>query len=67
MVKPRDTLTEDEVKAWVGEHLAKYKIPSKVLFMDELPRTQNGKISKKMLREQYKKQYSIERTIEEKE
>ena len=67
VVKPRDTLTEDEVKAWVGEHLAKYKIPSKVLFMDELPRTQNGKISKKMLREQYKKQYSIERTIEEKE
>lgn len=55
VIKPRGMLTEEEVKQWVEKHLAKYKVPAEVIFMDELPRTRNGKISKKMLREQYKK------------
>ncbi|GAA4240736.1 acyl-CoA ligase FadD12 [Actinomadura meridiana] len=37
-------LTEDEVKAYVKEHLARYKVPRDVRFVDELPRTSTGKV-----------------------
>lgn len=55
VIKAKGALTEEDVKDWVGRHLAKYKIPAKVEFVEELPRTPNGKISKKILREQFGK------------
>jgi acyl-CoA synthetase (AMP-forming)/AMP-acid ligase II len=39
-------LTADEVKAWVGEALAKYKVPQYVLHRDALPYNQTGKVIK---------------------
>ena len=35
------------------EHLASYKIPRSVSFLDEIPRTGSGKILKRVLREPY--------------
>jgi len=34
----------------VRDHLARYKVPREVVFMDELPRTTTGKILKRELR-----------------
>ncbi|OHU00720.1 long-chain-fatty-acid--CoA ligase FadD2 [Mycobacterium syngnathidarum] len=44
------SLDEDTVKAYVKEHLARYKVPREVVFIDELPRNPTGKILKRELR-----------------
>ena len=47
------SLTADEIIAYSREHLAGYKAPRKVVFVEELPRTASGKVLKYKLREQY--------------
>jgi fatty-acyl-CoA synthase len=44
------TIDEDAVKAYVRDHLARYKVPREVVFLDELPRNPTGKILKRELR-----------------
>ncbi|KXW60227.1 acyl-CoA synthetase [Mycolicibacterium phlei DSM 43072] len=44
-------LTEDDIKKYVRDHLARYKVPREVIFVDELPRNPTGKILKRELRE----------------
>ncbi len=44
-------LSEDEVKSYVKENLANYKVPREVVFIDELPRNPTGKILKRELAE----------------
>jgi fatty-acyl-CoA synthase len=44
-------LTEDDVKKYVKEHLARYKVPREVEFLDELPRNATGKVLKRELQE----------------
>jgi acyl-CoA synthetase (AMP-forming)/AMP-acid ligase II len=46
-------LADQEVIAFGREHLAGYKIPRSVSFMDEIPRTGSGKILKRVLREPF--------------
>ncbi len=41
---------EDAIKLYVREHLARYKVPREVVFLDELPRNPTGKILKRELR-----------------
>ncbi len=52
-VSPRDgeTLTPEEINAYVREHLAKYKWPKKVEIMGELPKGPTGKILRRELKE----------------
>ncbi|WP_020659822.1 acyl-CoA synthetase [Amycolatopsis benzoatilytica] len=52
-VVPRDgvTLTEAEVLAHARAHLAGYKCPKYVVFVDALPKNPSGKIVKRALRE----------------
>src|SRR4051794_38259258 len=45
-------LSEDEVKNYVKERLARYKVPREVEFLDELPRNATGKVLKKELQEE---------------
>jgi len=42
-------LSEDEVKDYVRENLARYKVPREVVFIDELPRNATGKVVKREL------------------
>jgi fatty-acyl-CoA synthase len=44
-------LSEDEVKGYVKENLARYKVPREVVFLDELPRNATGKVLKRELEE----------------
>lgn len=48
---PGSTLDADGVVGWCREHLADYKRPRVVEFVDELPRDPNGKVRKPKLRE----------------
>jgi fatty-acyl-CoA synthase len=43
------SLSEDEVKGYVKENLANYKVPREVVFVDELPRNATGKVLKREL------------------
>jgi fatty-acyl-CoA synthase len=45
------TVDEDAIKGYVREHLARYKVPREVIFLDELPRNPTGKILKRELRD----------------
>jgi long-chain acyl-CoA synthetase len=54
VVKPGESLTEEEIKAWCAERLAKYKVPTFVEFRDELPKTTVGKILRRELVREHK-------------
>ena len=45
------SISEDDIKTYVREHLARYKVPREVVFLDELPRNPTGKVLKGELRE----------------
>ena len=54
VVKPGESLTEDEIKAFCKERLAPYKVPRQVEFRTELPKTTVGKILRRELVRQHK-------------
>ncbi len=42
-------LDAEEIRAHVRNHLARFKVPREVLFLDELPRTATGKVDRRAL------------------
>jgi fatty-acyl-CoA synthase len=46
---PGATLSEDDVKSYVKQNLARFKVPRSVVFRDELPRNPTGKVLKQQL------------------
>jgi long-chain acyl-CoA synthetase len=54
VVKPGETMTEEEVKAWCSDKLANFKVPTQVEFRDELPKTNVGKILRRELVREHK-------------
>ena len=58
VVKQKDAaLEEKDVVAALRERLATYKLPKRVIFVDDLPRNAMGKVQKALLREMYKDLY----------
>lgn len=51
-VKPEETLTAEEVKAYCDGKIARFKIPYYIQFVEDYPMTASGKIQKFKLREQ---------------
>jgi long-chain acyl-CoA synthetase len=52
MVKPGYSLATDELQRFIGEHLAQFKVPTRVAIVTEqLPRNASGKILKRELRD----------------
>ena len=54
VVKGDDAITDKQLLDWLVDKIAKWCIPDEVVFVDELPMTATGKISKKDLRLQFK-------------
>ena len=50
---PGQSVDEKEVIGWCKENMARYKVPKKVIVMDELPRNPSGKVLKRDLRKKY--------------
>jgi fatty-acyl-CoA synthase len=46
------SLSEDEIKGYVKDNLARYKVPREIVFVDELPRNATGKVLKRELAQQ---------------
>ncbi|MGY9106545.1 MAG: AMP-binding enzyme, partial [Alphaproteobacteria bacterium] len=57
-------LSEKDIMAWMREKVANYKLPKRVLFVEELPRNTMGKVQKNVLRESYKNLYAPDRKNE---
>jgi fatty-acyl-CoA synthase len=63
-VKPGRTLTEEDVKEFCRSHIAHFKVPAHVAFVDEYPMTVTGKIQKFKLREMAIKDLGLESAAE---
>jgi fatty-acyl-CoA synthase len=53
VLRPGQSATEEEIIAFSREHLAHFKCPTSVEFVDALPRTATGKLQKFLIRERY--------------
>jgi acyl-CoA synthetase (AMP-forming)/AMP-acid ligase II len=53
VARPGSSLSDADVISFAREHLASYKIPRSVSFLDELPKTGSGKLLKRELRAPY--------------
>jgi malonyl-CoA/methylmalonyl-CoA synthetase len=51
VVKTSPTLTEQGLRDYTREHIANFKVPKTIVFLDELPRNTMGKVQKNQLRE----------------
>src|SRR5205807_1456628 len=47
--KPGTSVSEDDLKPFVKERLARYKVPREIAFVDQLPRTSTGKLKRREL------------------
>ncbi|MER8759992.1 malonyl-CoA synthase [Mesorhizobium sp. M0976] len=55
---PGSTISAAAIIEAIAGHLARYKHPKQVIFVDELPRNTMGKVQKNLLREAYKDLYT---------
>ena len=53
VVKKDDSLTEEALRDFCRESLTSYKVPKSIVFTDELPKTNVGKILRRELRDLY--------------
>ena len=49
VIEPGETLTETQLREFVRDRLARYKIPRVIRFLPEMPRTSGGKIDRRWL------------------
>ena len=52
------SVTEDELRSWLGERIAKWQVPDRFVFIDAIPRTGVGKFLKRELRDRYKQLFT---------
>ena len=50
---PGVAINADAIRAFLGQRIAKYKIPRNITFQDSLPREESGKIFKRRLRDPF--------------
>lgn len=53
-VKDGESCDEKEIRNYLKSHLANYKLPKMIKFVDELPKNATGKVLKRVLKEQIK-------------
>lgn len=53
VVPSREGVTAEDVTSFARQHLAGYKVPRSVSFLDELPKTGSGKVLKRQLKEPF--------------
>ena len=49
-LKDGEVATEEEIRSFCREHLADYKVPRQIMFVDSLPRTATGEIRKEEIK-----------------
>jgi len=51
VLKEGEDLSLDQLKKWGSNYIAKYKIPRKMILIDQLPRNNMGKVNKQKIKE----------------
>ena len=51
VLKEGRNLSAERIQVFCQQHLAKYKVPETIVFVDELPRNASGKVLKHTLRD----------------
>ncbi|UCD58920.1 MAG: long-chain-fatty-acid--CoA ligase [Candidatus Hydrogenedentota bacterium] len=59
VLREKQTATAEEIIGYCREHLAGYKVPRSVDFVDDLPKTDTGKILKKLIKAPYWKDRDV--------
>lgn len=52
------TVDAEEIRQHLANKFAKWQLPDTVMFVDSIPKTSVGKINKKLIREEYKDEYT---------
>ncbi len=53
VVRPEHQVDSEELRRFCRDHLAHFKVPTRFVFLDNLPRTASGKVQKYVLRQPY--------------
>ena len=61
ILKEGESMTEDEMKKFVRDHMAKHKVPKYIDFVDRFPMNDAGKIQKYKMREEAVKKLGLEK------
>ncbi|MBQ3136036.1 MAG: AMP-binding protein [Clostridia bacterium] len=61
VLKDGETMTEDEMRQYVRDHMAKHKVPRYIDFVDGFPMNAAGKILKYKMREEAVKKYGLQK------
>ena len=61
ILKEGETMTQEEMKKFVLDHMAKHKVPKYIEFVDSFPMKDAGKIQKYKMREQAVKKFGLEK------
>ncbi|CBX92227.1 hypothetical protein LEMA_P049330.1 [Plenodomus lingam JN3] len=56
VIKEGHKLTADELKTWLADRVARFKLPKKIYFTDMMPKTATGKIQRRLVAEAMLKQ-----------
>ena len=51
VLRPGETVEEPALLAWLSAEVARYKLPKRIFFWDELPKSGYGKITKRAIRD----------------
>jgi fatty-acyl-CoA synthase len=51
VLRAGENVSEEQIIEWAREHMASYKVPRIVEFVDALPRTGSGKVQWRLLQE----------------
>ena len=61
ILKDGETLTADEMRTYIREHMAKHKVPKYIDFVDSFPMNVAGKILKYKMRENAIEKYNLKK------
>ncbi|MFP3308569.1 MAG: class I adenylate-forming enzyme family protein [Nitrososphaeria archaeon] len=53
VLKPGERATKEEILEWARQHMASYKVPRDIVFLEELPKMGGWKILRRVLREKF--------------
>jgi long-chain acyl-CoA synthetase len=55
VLKEKNSITAEDLLLWCKSHLTSYKVPKQVAFVDDLPKSNVGKVLRRLLKEQVDK------------
>jgi acyl-CoA synthetase (AMP-forming)/AMP-acid ligase II len=65
VARPGTAPEVEEIITWLGDTIARYKIPKRLVFWPEMPKSAYGKVAKKLIREQLIKRRALDEPAEQ--